>query len=287
MRTKRLLALTGVTLALAAAQPPVDDAHAQGAQPRPAGDAKDAERVEAIVAKLQSKERNDVRDGYAAMREMGPDAVAAVPTANRVLGRGLPVDLATEALRALGAVGESSSSKAVRIYLRHRHVELRREAAKTLIRTKGPEAKAGLRQALSDSDAMVRGIAATGLGELKAREHIDALLSALDHQVPEAAAAIGQICSPDECERFASRTGRIGFDVMTTGFDQILFRDPAQMPDDQKIRIVGRVRELGTGEANQFLKDVQARWPEHWSERVKKALDLAVQSTAGSPGGAP
>ena len=233
------------------------------------------------------KERNVVRDGYAAMREMGPGAAAAVPTANQVLASGLPIDLATNALRALGAVGQSSSSKIIRIYLRHRHVELRREAAKALTTTKGPEAKAGLLQALSDSDAMVRGLAATGLGLLDAREHIDALLSALDHQVPEAAAAIGQICNPEQCERFASRTGRIGFDVMTTGFDQILFRDPTQMPDDQKVRIIQRVRELGTGEAHQFLKDVQSRWPQDGSERVKKALDLAVQSTAGSPGGAP
>ncbi|MFW5739019.1 MAG: HEAT repeat domain-containing protein [Myxococcota bacterium] len=284
MRTKRLIALLGATLLLATT---AGQTHAQSDRARANQDsAQDDERIRAIIAQLDSKERNDVRDGYLAMQEMGSDAQAATPTANRVLARGLPVDLATVALRALGRVGHPSSSKAIRPYLRHRHLDLRREAVKALIRTGGPEAKTGLRQALSDADGMVRGMAATGLGELQASEHIDALFAALDRNVPEAAASIGQLCRPEQCEKFASRTGAVAFDIMITGFDQILFRDAAQMPDDQKIRIIGRVRELGTGEANRFLKDVQARWPKDGSERVKKALDLAVQATLASPGGA-
>jgi len=258
------------------------DAPAQGKSSRDGGN---GERIKSILSQINSHDRGAVRDGYRAMADLRKDAAPAVPTANRVLMRGLPVDLAKTALRALGKVQHPSSSKAVRMYLRHRHVDLRREAAKALIKTKGSEAKAGLRDALSDSDAMVRGIAATGLGAIGASEHIDALFAALDHDVPEAAASIGQLCRPEQCESFASRTGRVGFDVMISGFDQILFRKPSEMPDDQKIRIIGRVRELGTGDANRFLKDVQARWSEDWSERVKKALDLAVRSTAGSPSG--
>jgi HEAT repeats len=285
MRTKSLAALLSAAIALGTVHL-ANDVRAQGARGgSAAGDAQKEERIKAILAQLTSKERSDVRDGYTAMGQLGSEAAAAVPTANRVLSRGLPIDLATTALRALASVGEVSSSKAIRPYLRHRHVDLRREAAKALIKTKGQEAKDGLRMALSDGDAMVRGIAATGLGELGATEHIATLFSALDHNVPEAASSIGQLCNPEQCEQFASRTGRIGFDVMITGFDQVLFRDPKRMPDDQKIRIIGRVRELGTGEAHQFLKDVQSRWPEGWSERVKKALDLAVLSTQGAPGG--
>lgn len=285
MRTKSLAAALCAVLALGAVHL-TSDAQAQGARGRAAaGDAAKDERIKALLAQLSSKERSDVRDGYAAMEQLGADAAAAVPTANRVLSRGLPIDLATLALKALAAVGQTSSSQAIRPYLRHRHVELRREAVKALIKTKGQEAKDGLRTALSDGDAMVRGIAATGLGELGAAEHIAALFSALDHNVPEAAASIGQLCNPEQCEQFASRTGSVGFDVMTSGFDQILFRDPKLMPDDQKIRVIGRIRELGTGDAHRFLKDVQSRWPDGWSERVKKALDLAVLSTQGAPGG--
>jgi hypothetical protein len=44
------------------------------------------------------------------------------------------------------------------------------------------------------------------------------------------------------------------------------------------------VRELGTGEANRFLRDVQAKWPKNWSARVRQAIDQAVLATAASPG---
>ena len=284
MRTRKLAAWLCGALVVALALGVVE-AQAQGTR---GPSAEQESRVRAVIAQLTSKERNDVRDGYLAMESLDTEVAAAcVQTANRVLARGLPVDLATTALRALAKVGHESSSRPIRSYLVHRHTELRREAVKALVKTKGPDAKLGLRRALSDGDAMVRGLAATGLGELGATEHVDGLFMALDHDVPEAAASIGQLCTADQCEQYASRTGRIGFDVMVTGFDQILFRDPKQMTDDQKIRIIGRVRELGTGEAHRFLKDVQGRWPQDWSERVKKAVDLAVQSTQGAPGGEP
>jgi hypothetical protein len=68
---------------------------------------------------------------------------------------------------------------------------------------------------------------------------------------------------------------------MTSGFDQILFRPTTEIPDDEKIRIVGRVRELGTQESNKYLRDVAARWPKGTSPRVKQAIDQAVLATGG------
>lgn len=245
---------------------------------------KDAEVARAIAVQLTDKESSVVRTGFEALEEAGEAGLGAVPVANQVLSRGLPIDLSMVAVRVLGKVGDASSSAAIRPYLRHRHLPLRREAAKALVRTKGPSAKEGLRGALSDADPMVRGIAAGGLGELGAKEYIEDLFVALEHKVPEAAAAIGQLCDPEQCERFAGKTGRVGFDVMTSGFDQILFRDPSGMPDEAKLKIVGRIRELGTGEANRLLADVQGRWPATWSKRVKQAIDLAVLSTQGAPG---
>jgi hypothetical protein len=47
---------------------------------------------------------------------------------------------------------------------------------------------------------------------------------------------------------------------------------------------VGRVRELGTGESNRFLRSVQGKWPRDWSQRVKQSIDQAVIATSGSPG---
>jgi hypothetical protein len=233
---------------------------------------------------LTNKEPTVIRTGFEALEQAGEAGLGAVPVANQVLSRGLPIDLSIVALRALGKVGDSSSSVAIRPYLRHRHLPLRRDAATALVRTKGPVAKEGLRHALSDADPKVRGIAAAGLGELGAKEYLDDLFAALEHKVPEAAVSIGQLCDPEQCERFAGKTGRVGFDVMASGFDQILFRDASEMPDEPKLKIVGRIRELGTGEAHRLLTDVQSRWPATWSKRVKQAIDLAVLSTQGAPG---
>jgi hypothetical protein len=134
---------------------------------------------------------------------------------------------------------------------------------------------------MSDDDAMVRGIAATGLGSLKAKEAVGDLFVALDHRVSEAAASIGELCAPAECDELAGKLGKLPFDVVTGGLDQVLFRPPSEVDDDQKVKMIGRVRELGTAEANRFLKDVQKRWPASWSPRVKQAIDQGVLATSG------
>ncbi len=129
-------------------------------------------------------------------------------------------------------------------------------------------------------------MAATGLGSMKAKDTVGDLFVALDHKVAEAAASIGQLCSGAECDRLAGKLGSVPFDVVTGGLDQMLFRPAADVSDDTKIKVVGRVRELGTAEANRFMRDVQAKWPKTWSARVKQAIDQAVLATAASPGSA-
>ncbi|MCL2450899.1 MAG: HEAT repeat domain-containing protein, partial [Polyangiaceae bacterium] len=165
-----------------------------------------------------------------------------------------------------------------------RNTELRRTAARALTKTGGPDAAKALRLALSDSDAQVRGIAATALGGMKARDAVEDLFVALDHKVPEAASSLGALCADAECIRLAGKLGSVSFDVVTTGLDGVLMRPPAEINDDLKIEIVGRLRELGTAEAHHFLKGVQARLPAKGSARVKKAVDQAVLATAKSPG---
>jgi hypothetical protein len=119
------------------------------------------------------------------------------------------------------------------------------------------------------------------LGGIKAHDAIGDLFIALDHRVGEAAASIGQLCTPAECVQFADHLGRQPFDVMTGGFDQILFRPTNEVDDDTKIKMVGKLRELGTKEVNAFLRDVQKRWPPKGSARVKYAIDQAVNATGG------
>ena len=122
---------------------------------------------------------------------------------------------------------------------------------------------------------MVRGVAANGLGQLKAKGAVADLFLALDHRVNEASVSIGMLCSAQECEQLGTRIGKIPFDVVSSGIEQALFR--ADVADDTKIKLVGRIRELGTQEANKFLKETLKKWPQSGSARVKQAVDQAVQ----------
>jgi hypothetical protein len=237
--------------------------------------------VPGLTAKLKSDNVADVKAALAAIRDAGKDASVIAPEVEALLRAGAGVDLIQAALETLGSIGAESSSATIRPYARHRKQELRLAATKALIRTGGPAAIMGLREALSDSDPAVRNAAAGGLGTLNSKESIGDLFVALDHKVLEAAFAIGKLCTVDDCEKFAAKVGSFELDVMTSGFDQILFRPAADMPEEEKIRIVGRIREVGTADANKYLRDVQSRWPAGGSPRMRRAIDQAVEATGG------
>lgn len=272
---------------------PVAGGEAPKAKPKteakPKGDKADKGKAKVDTTKLKAElESGDAARIGAALDELakaGDAAAAAAPAVEALLKKGLSAELSVKALEAAGALKQSSSSAAVAPYVRHRSEDVRRAAAKALVKTKGAEAVKTLKHALRHSDAQVRGIAATGLGTLGAKDALPDLFKALAHSVPEAAASIGQLCEPKDCDKFAELTGKHQFDIMSSGFDQILFRAEKDMPEDQKIKVVGRLRELGTKEASKYLADVKGRWPEGWSKRVKQAIDAAVKATGGGGGG--
>ena len=234
-----------------------------------------------LSQKLASSDEAQIRNALDDVRLAGKAAAPAVPAIVKLLQRGVSAGLAEAACDTLGDVQSQDATVAIVPYTRHREVKVRRAAAKALSRTRGAEAIKALRVSLSDSDAVVRGLAATGLGSLKARDSVTDLLDALDHKIAESASSIGQLCAPEECELFMGKLGRLPFDVMTGGFDQMIFRPETELNDDNKVKIIGRLRELGTAESNKFLKDVQGRWPAKWSKRVKQAIDQAVIATGG------
>lgn len=253
------------------------------AQGRPSKTKLDPQAVEEVESKLRSRETQQIAEALAEVRAWGPQGATVAPVVESLLQNGLPVTLAIEAMQTLSALQLESSSAAIQPYLWHRQPELRRAAATALIQTKGPQAKQALRRALSDPDPMVRGLAATGLGALGAAEYVPELFRALERNIPEAAAAIGKACAPAQCEQLAAKTGTMPLDVLVPGFEQILFRDAAQMPDEPKAYVIERLRDLGTADANKYLRDVQSRWPKSWSERVKQSIDKALSVTQASP----
>ena len=229
--------------------------------------------------KLHSSDSASIKAALDDIRTAGKGAQAAAPPIATLLDHGLSTELTIAALDTLGDVEAESSSPSIAAYAVHRNTTIRQAAVRALVRTRGSAAVTALRHALSDQDAVVRGLAATGLGSLKAKEAVRDLFVALDHKVAEAAASIGQLCSPKECDELVNKLGKVPFDIVTGGVDQVLFRPTTEIDDDQKVSIIGRLREVGTGEANKFLKDVQKRWT--GSPRVKTAIDQAVLATTG------
>jgi HEAT repeat protein len=216
---------------------------------------------------------------------VGKGGQAVAPLIVDLLKRGLDAELTKAAILTLGDAEADAASEVLATYARHRNLAIRDSAVQALAKTRGPAAIKALRAALADDQAAVRRDAALGLGALKAREAVGDLFVALDHHVMEAAASIGQLCSAADCEKLAAKIGVLPLDVVTTGLDPILFRPPGEVSDDTKIRVVSRLRELGTAEANKYLRDVASRWKKGDSERVRRSIDDAVIATASSPGG--
>jgi HEAT repeat protein len=239
-----------------------------------------------VVKRLKSGDEAQFKSALDDVRISARAGAPAVPAIAEALEHGLSAPLTQAAVETLADTEAEAASPILAIYAHHRNVNVRRAAVQALARTRGPLAPKALRLALSDPDPMVRGYSATGLGTIKAREAVADLFVALDHRVSEASASIGQLCSAADCERLAAKLGggSASFDVVTSGLDQALARPPAEVNDDIKIKIVGRIRELGTGQANHFLRAVQAKWPKNGSARVKQALEQAVLATSGSPG---
>lgn len=235
--------------------------------------------VKGMERRLRGSDAEAVMAALAEARDAGAAAAAVAPAIEDLLRRGATPPIMRSSLEALGALGQASSSAAIRPYVQHRAPEIRREAARALSATKGAEAVAALRDALRSGDGMVRGLAAAGLGILGAREALPDLFTALDRDVPEAAPAIGQLCDPEACRRLLDRLGTIGFDVITSGLDPVLLRP---LPEELLLAVVTRVRDLGTREAGRYLVEVSARWPASGSPRVKAALEAAADAIPGA-----
>jgi HEAT repeat protein len=288
--TNRLgLGVLACCLVASAAAPTL--ARAGGAKPpaKRADAASPPALTAATLAKLKSSDPVELRAGLDDARLAGPKGAAAVPPIVALLHGGLTYPLAEAAIDTLGDIESSEGVVALVPYASHREAKVRRSAIRALARTpSGPAvvlAAATLRAALSDPDSLVRSSAATGLGSLKAKAAVIDLFLALDHRVYEAAASIGQLCSVAECDALVSRLGKVPFDVISTGLDQVLFRPTAEVSDDAKLGVIHRVRDLGTRDANKFLHDVQGRWPKGGSPAVRRELDAAVLATLSSPGG--
>jgi HEAT repeat protein len=202
----------------------------------------------------------------------------AAPLVESLLNRGASSAPLLKAITVAGSLGRESSSAALAPYVKHRTPQVRRAAAQSLLRTKGKVAEQALREALRESDAELRGIAASGLGSLGAKDAVPDLFAVLPKEVPEAAGAIGSLCSADECQKFLGFLGKLPFDVMQSGFLPMLLRTGTDVPDGVKIGLIEQLRRMATPKASDVLSTALATYPANGSLKVKAALDAAIHN---------
>jgi HEAT repeat protein len=244
-------------------------------------DSKPAAKLDSskLHSQLRSGDEEQVLEALTAIAENRGTDLA--PLVADVLNRGSTLKVLTLAIDTASRIKAPALSESLAPYVRHRDSDLRRAALRALLKTQGPAAAKALRQALHSQDAYIRGTAASGLGSLGAADAVDDLFAALASNVGEAAASIGQLCNAAQCEKLASLLGKTPFDIITGGLEQALFRPASQVPDGTKVKIVVRLRELGTAEARRYLSDVRSRWPEDGSPAVRQALESSVKGQAG------
>jgi len=282
-------------------------ADAQGAPP--AGAAKAGAKAAApkldLVALRKVLETGDEASVLGALSTLGtaqgPGAAPAAVLVNELLARGGRTPVLERALEVAGVLAQPSSTPAVLAYLRHRVTALRRAAAAALRRTGGAEAVSGLRRALHDGDAGVRRVAVDSLSALGARDAVPDLFLVLSKptapcdcaqgdedcqarcektgaSMPEAAAAIGTLCAPQDCQKLVELLGKLPFGLIERGLKPMLLRPESEVSEAFKLDVIDRMRRLQTGEARKFLEAVRASYPEKGSIHVRHGLDAAIEN---------
>jgi hypothetical protein len=209
---------------------------------------------------------------------LGHGAAPAASLIDALLARGASAGVLVAALEAEGKLAVPASSDAVAPYVAHRKPEIRRAAAQALAQTGGPVAVAALRRALAGPDPGVRGIAATGLGTLGAKEAVDDLFNVLSHDTHEAALSIALLCTPEQCDRLMALVGMLKFEVLEGAFVPLLLRPASALPDANKLKYIDRLRRLATRPAAAVLQTTLARLQKDESPALRAALQAALKA---------
>lgn len=215
---------------------------------------------------------DEVRMGIETLGVIG-SAAAVEPIAARIR-RGLPADLLSVAIETLGLLGRREAGPVLFELTSHRRPEIRLGALNAIVSIRPSGAAGALEAALSDSDARVRGTAATGLGEIGARSSVPTLFHALDRGVLEASASIGQLATPAEVQQLLGYVGRLPFDSVTPGLNEIIAR--SNIPSRAKLEVIGRLAELATPEVKTYLQELVAALPNNPGDPVRRAAEDAI-----------
>ncbi len=244
------------------------------------GDAPATPSLERYRSALETGDEAQVLRALKQIREAKQPSAAGL--VNALLERGGTIKVTVAAIQTVGVLGQESSSVPLLPYVRHRAPNVRRAAVAALSETGGRAAIRSLRAALRSRDSILRGLAASGLGNIGNASVVPDLLRALDHKVTEAAPSIAKLCTPVTCAQLIPRLVTLPFPVTTSALDAMMLRPAAQVPDPVKLLAIQQIAAFRTKQSHKYLRSLQRQWPADFSPIVKAALDAAVRATAGA-----
>jgi HEAT repeat protein len=225
---------------------------------------------------LQSGNQTEVEAGIQALGLIG--SKAALDLLNARIARGLPRDLLVTAIFTVGAMGLPEGGPILAELTTHRSAEIRARAVEMLAALQAPAATPALIAALSDPDANVRSLAATGLGDLKASEALDRLFLAQERGVLEASLAIGKVIGARDVPRLLEQLGRTPMRTLAPALKALIARN--DVDENARMQVVARLSELATREVKAFLGEVLAAHGSTLPARLRSALSTSAQQIA-------
>lgn len=270
-----LLALALAVAKNAGAEPPKRAPKSEATRPAPKAPELKKADLERLAKSLETGSEAELLASLAEIRALGPAGAPTAPLVEALLARGSSAPVLIAAFETGGALGVESTSPSIAPYVQHRKAEIRRSAASALGRTKGPVAVLTLRKALGSPDPSVRAIAAGLLGDLGATEAVSDLFAVLSHDTPEAALSIAELCTPEECDRLMALVGKLKFDTLEPAFVPLLVRPPAEVPEENQLRYVDRLRRMATASARAVLTTALSKLPEEASPKLRRTLEAA------------
>lgn len=232
--------------------------------------------VKEAVDLIQSPDEEKRIEGIGKLAELAEEA--GVDPLVELLKAGQTDKVTDAALDALGAI---SSPRAIPIlveYMRHRRPAVRIIAINAIAEIKDKQVIEALKSALKDSDGNARKTAALALGRYGDQSAVPVLFKAFDRNVVEAAIAVGQIGTMDDCERLGGYLGKSPLPILLPGFSEFLGRE--DFPEKGKLKIIEMLKELAGPEVKQFLIRFVAGLPEDYQGPVRKKAEDAINSIA-------
>lgn len=229
------------------------------------------------IALLSSSRREDVKAGLETLGlSATPAAVNAI--ANRVR-RGLDAELLDLALTTLRVQNRPEAGGVLMELAHHRRAEIRARALEAVAACRPSGARDALVRGLSDLDATVRAAAATGLGELEARDAVPELVRALERGLGEAAGPVGKLGTETEVRVLVTMLGRVPFATVAPGIAFLITRQ--DLPQRFRLDVVAKLHDLGTGEVRTFLEETLPSVPGAANDPVRRAIDTAIVRISG------